>query len=283
MTTIVLALAAAAMYGLSDFIGGVLAKRTSVWAVAVVTQLAATVIVGGAAAVLPGRAAGADWFWGAVAGLGTGAGTAFLYRGLASGRMGVVAPLSAVGAAVLPVIVGLVTGERPEPLTWIGIACAFPAIWLVSTAAGESVTQGGTPRRLGDGVGDGLLAGLGFGVLFVALGQVPDEAGLWPLALAEVVSVVAVILLAVAFGQAWVPRELPAAYAVLVGALAAGANILFLFATQAGLLAVASVLTSLYPAFTVILAATLLRERIHGAQAVGLVLAGVAVGLVAAG
>lgn len=282
MTTVVLALAAAAMYGLSDFIGGVLAKRVSVWAVAVVTQATATVLVGIAAAVLAAEPRGADWAWGVLAGIGTGAGTAFLYRGLAAGRMGVVAPLSAVGAAVLPVLVGVATGERPPLLTWIGIACAFPAIWLVSTAA-DPVDVGGRSRRLGEGVGDGLLAGLGFGLLFVALGQVPDEAGLAPLALAELVSIFAVIGLAVAFRQAWVPRERPAAWAVVVGALAAGANVLFLFATQAGLLAVASVLTSLYPAFTVLLAATILRERIHRAQAVGLVLAGLAVALVAAG
>lgn len=282
MATVLLALASAGMYGLSDFFGGVVSRRASVWAVAVVTQLTALVAIGVAAVVVPASPETADWLWGALAGLGTGTGTAFLYRGLASGRMGVVAPLSAVGAALLPVVVGLATGERPPLLTWVGIACAVPAIWLVSSAA-EPVDVGGRPHRMGEGVLDGLLAGLGFGLMFTALGQVPEEAGLWPLAMTEVTSVPAVIVLATIMGHAWVPREAAAGWGVLVGGLAAGASVLFLLASQSGLLTVAAVLTALYPVFTVLLAATVLRERIHRAQAIGLVLAGVAVALVAGG
>lgn len=280
--TILLALGAAGLYGLSDFVGGLLARRSSVWAVAAVTQISSTILTVLATLFLPGDPSGTDWMWGAVAGVGSGTGTAFLYRGLAAGRMGVVAPLSAVGAALLPVAVGLATGDRPELLTWIGIACAFPAIWLVSTATGP--TDPGEPsRRFGEGVADGLLAGLGFGLMFAALGQVSDGAGLDPLALTQAVSIVAVIGLATILRQSWVPRDPASWRAVVVGGLAAGAAVLFLFAAQTGLLTIASVLTSLYPAFTVLLAATVLRERIHAAQAVGLLLAAVAVSLVAAG
>lgn len=282
MATILLALGAAAAYGLSDFLGGITARRASVWAVAVVTQLAALVIIGVAATVVAGDPQPVDLAWGALAGLGTGAGTAFLYRGLAAGRMGIVAPLSAVGAALLPVAVGLATGERPPLLTWIGIACAIPAIWLVSASADPVEATDGEPARFGEGVVDGLLAGLGFGLMFSALGQVPDSAGLVPLAAAEAISIPAVIGLAAIMGHAWWPRE-PAWWGLAVGALAAVASVLYLFASQSGLLTVAAVLTSLYPVFTIMLAATILRERIGGAQAAGLALAAVAVSLVAAG
>ncbi len=283
----VLGLASAALYGLSDFAGGFLSRRTSVWSVAVVTQITAMVLIGGTALLMPGRPTQGELSWGALAGIGTGIGTAFLYRGLASGRMGVVAPLSAVGAALLPVAVGLLTGERPSPVTWAGIAIAFPAIWLVSTSPDEAdpgrASADGGGRGMADGVVDGLLAGLGFGVMFSALGQVTDAAGLMPLAVAEVFSIVAVIGLATVMRKPWLPRDRDSWGGTLVGALAAGATVLFLFASQAGLLTVASVLSSLYPSFTVLMAATILRERVHRAQGIGLVLAIGAVALVAAG
>ena len=286
MLTIVLALGSALMYGLSDFLGGVLSRRTSVWAVAVVTQVTALVAIGGAARVLGGTPAPEDWMWGAIAGIGTGTGTGFLYRGLAGGRMSVVAPLSAVGAALVPVVVGTVTGERPPPIVWAGIVLALPAIWLIATTTESpsgTADRGATTGRLGAGVVDGVLAGVGFGLMFAALGQVPDEAGFGPLAAAEVTSIPAVIALAVVLRQPWVPRDRDSIWAIGVGALAAGASVLFLLATQAGLLTVASVLASLYPAFTVLLAAVVLGERVHRSQAVGLGLALAAVAMIASG
>ena len=279
---VALALGAAVMYGVGDFIAGLVARRASVWAVAVVVQLFGTILIGVAAAITPGRPLAQDWFWGAISGLGGGIGTVFLYRGLANGRMGVVAPLSAVGAAVLPVLIGLVGGERPSLQAWTGIACALPAIWLVSSAA-DPVVANGRQGRLGVGVEDGLLAGIGFGVLFAALGQVPDTAGLGPPALGQGLSIVTVAAIAAVMRRQWIPRTRSAWPAVLVGFLAGGAAILFLFASQAGLLAIASVITSLYPAVTVLLATVILRERIHRAQAFGLALAAVAVTLVAVG
>ena len=196
--------------------------------------------------------------------------------------MGVVAPLSAVGASVVPVAAGLIAGERPSLVTWAGILCALPAIWLVSTAA-DRAAESEMRGRFGDGVMDGLLAGLGFGVLFAALGQVPDSAGLGPVVAAEAFAILAVIVLAALFRQSWIPRDTSSLPAIAVGALAAGATVLFLLASQAGLLTVAAVLSSLYPAFTVLLAATILREPIRRIQALGLVLATVAVVLVAIG
>ncbi len=285
MLTVVLALGSALMYGLSDFIGGLLSRRSSAWAVAIVTQVTALVAIGVTTMILGGEPTGADLAWGAFAGIGTGSGTAFLYRGLSSGRMGVVAPLSAVGAALLPVAVGVATGERPPVIVWAGIALAFPAIWLITTGGDHAdLTDARTSGSgIPPGTVDGLLAGLGFGLMFSALGQVPDTAGLAPLAAAEGISLPIIIVLAMAFRQSWVPRDRASIGGIVVGGTAAAAAVMFLFATQAGLLTVASVLSSLYPAFTVVLAAIVLHERVHRSQSVGLAMAVAAVAMVAAG
>lgn len=277
--TVLLATLAAVAYGLSDFIGGLISRRVSAWTVAVLGQIAATVCTVGVAVFRPGSPTGADFAWGALAGIGGGLGAGFLYRGLATGRMGVVAPVSAVGAALVPVVVGSATGERPSLLVWVGILVALPGIWLVSSEP-PSHNVGGS---VAEGVVDGVLAGLGFGLLFAAVGQVPAESGIWPLALAQAVAVLAAILMAVALGSPWVPRDRFALWAPLTGVLGATAVVLFLLATQHGLLTVAGVITSLYPAATVVLAVMVLRERIHAAQAAGLALCGVAIALVAAG
>ena len=277
---VLLALGSAVAYGLSDFVGGILARRARVFAVAVVGQSVSTAGTGVAALLFPGEPATPDWIWGGVAGVGSGLGAVFLYRGLASGRMSVVAPLSAVAAALLPVAVGFISGERPTIVTWLGVVCAFPAIWLVARAADPAP---GDERPRHAGVADGLLAGLGFGALFTALGQVDAGAGLGPLALAQATSVVAIMVLAITLRHPWLPRYRAEAAASIAGLLGALATSLFLLSTQSGLLTVAAVLTSLYPAATVLLAALLLHERIRRSQGVGLLLAGTAVALVAAG
>lgn len=281
--TVVLALGSAIAYGLSDFLGGLFSRHSQVWPIAVVVQASGAALVLISGWMFAGDPDAAALIWGALSGVGSGLGTAFLYRGLATGRMSVVAPLSAVGAAVLPVLIGLLTGERPEMLAWIGIGCALPAIWLVSAGEGEEGLTGEPVAKAGTGVLDGILAGMGFGFLFVALGQVPDGAGLVPAGIGMALSVLVVILLAAALRQPWLPRDRHAVSALLVGALAALATVLFQFATQSGLLTIAAVLSSLYPAFTVLLAVLVLRERIHRGQAVGLGLAGAAVTLVALG
>lgn len=272
---VLLSLIAALGYGLSDFVGGVASRRTSAWPVAFVGSVAAFVGAVGMTLLTEGDATRADLAWGGVAGIGSGVGGGFLYRGLAAGRMGVVAPISAVGAALLPVGVGVATGERPDLLVWLGIAAAVPGIWLVSREPGGS-------GDLAAGIADGVLAGLGFGLLFAAMGQVPDDAGLAPLAVAQGVAVVAVLLTATTLRGRWMPYDASQAWGLLAGLLATVAAAAFLLAAQTGLLTVASVVTSLYPAITVALAAAVLRERIHVAQGVGLILCGVAVGLVAA-
>lgn len=271
---VLLALAAAVAYGLSDFVGGIASRRTSAWPVAFVAASSACAGAVVLALVTAGSPTAADLGWGALAGVGTGTGGAFLYRGLAAGRMGVVAPVSAVGAALLPVVVGVATGERPDLLVWLGLVAAVPGIWLVSREPG-----GGD---LAAGIVDGVLAGAGFGLLFAATGQVPEEAGFAPLALAQGVGVVCVAATATLLGGRWRPDHPSQAWGVAAGLLATTAVVAFLRATQTGLLTVASVVTSLYPAVTIALAAVVLRERVHASQGVGLLLCGLAVGLVAA-
>jgi drug/metabolite transporter (DMT)-like permease len=285
--TVVLALVSAVAYGLSDFVGGLVSRRASAWAVAVVGNLSSALSVALVAVFVEGSPTGADYAWAALAGLGSGAGTGFLYRGFSTGRMSVVAPVSAVGAALVPVAAGAIGGERVSTLVWLGVLAAMPGIWLVASVPADDLTriEGATPARRGlaDGLTDGVLAGLSFGLLFAALGQIPASAGLWPLTLTQAVSVPVVILLASLLRATWVPRGRPVRWALLAGPIGAVATGAFLLATQRGYLTVAGVLASLYPATTVLLAALVLRERVHRAQGVGLGLCAVAVALVAAG
>jgi drug/metabolite transporter (DMT)-like permease len=273
---IALALLSALAYGISDFMGGIFAKRSSPWQVAVVGQTSSGVISFLAAVIVSGSPTGTDLMFGTLAGLGGGFGVAFLYRGLATARMGVVAPISAIGTALIPVVVGLVTGDRPSTMALLGVVCAFPAIALISRVVDDNPAHRG-------GVVDGVLAGVGFGLLFTFLGQVGDDAGLYPLALSQVTSVLGVVLTATVLGHAWVPRGRRVWGALVMGPLGATAQGAFLYATHHGLLSIVSVISSLYPASTVLLASILLREKIHGWQGVGLVFAAAAVALVAAG
>ncbi len=277
MTAVVLALLGAISYGVSDFIGGLASRRTSVWPVAILSCLGSLVGAAVLAVLLPGDPTSTQLWWGALAGIGAGAGTAFLYRGLSGGRMGVVAPVSGVGATVIPVLVGFWGGERPSAVVWLGMVVALPGIWFVSREESDAPATGGS------GLLDGLLAGIGFGVLFAALGQVPDGAGYWPLAAAELTAVVTVVVACLVLRGEVLPHAGEQWWGLVSGLLAAAAGLSFLLATHHGLLTVSSVLVSLYPAFTVLLASLVLRERIHRIQAAGLALCGVAIVLVAAG
>lgn len=272
--TVLLALVAAAFYGLSDFLGGVASRRTSVWPVGLLACVGATLGAVAIAAFNDGDPTGTDVAWALFAGTGSGAGTAFLYRGLASGRMGVVAPVSAVGAVLVPLLAGVVGGERPALLGWSGIALALPGIWYVSRE------DTGRPIEGSSGLLDGVVAGIGFGVLFAALGQVPEEAGYWPLVGTQSVSILTLTLAALLLGGDPRPRVRADLWGLVAGLLASLAVLFFLLATSHGLLSIAAVITSLYPAFTVLLAVAVLREHIHRSQALGLALCAAAVTLI---
>jgi drug/metabolite transporter (DMT)-like permease len=276
---VLLALGAAIAYGLSDFVGGVASRRTSAWPIAFTACLGAALGTLVLALVVPGDPSGTDIAWGLLGGVGSGAGTAFLYRGFARGRMGVVAPVSAVGAALLPAVLGVATGERPAAIAWVGILVALPGIWLVSREPTPVDAVTGTA----EGLVDGVLAGLGFGLLFAALGQVPEESGFWPVMGTQVVSLLAVAVSSVALGGDPLPRRRADWSGLTAGFLATLAVVGFMLARQQGLLSIAAVLTSLYPAATVLLATVLLHERLHRPQSVGLALCAASVVCVALG
>jgi drug/metabolite transporter (DMT)-like permease len=205
--------------------------------------------------------------------------------------MAVVAPTSAVGAAVLPVVFGLGGGERPVPVVWTGLVLALPGIWLVSRQAdGAEGAEGeaGSSRAARSSAGraafvDGLLGGVGFGVLFVALGQIPASAGTLPLALNQLTGAVVTVVVATVVRQRWQPTRGASGWGTLSGLLGVSGTLAFVEASHLADLGVVAVLASLYPAVTVLLARALLSERLAAGQRFGLVLCSAAVGLIAAG
>ena len=284
------ALVSAVVYGLSDFAGGVTSRRTSAWGVAVAGAIAAFVVVGLVVAFDPRLPGVSDTLWAALAGIGSGFGGGFLYRGFAAGQIAVVAPVSAVGAAVLPAMVGFAIGERLGVLPTLGVLLALPGIVLVSREPGAAaarreagLAEGRPAPRWASGLLDGLLGGAGFGLLFIALGQVSDEAGFAPLAFAQLVGVVTLVAVAGVVGGDWRPDRTAWLGGAVAGTAAAGANLAYQVSVQQGFLTVSAVLTALYPAVTVVLAAAVLRERIAPSQAAGLAVCGAAVLLVATG
>jgi drug/metabolite transporter (DMT)-like permease len=282
MLAAALALASALTYGLSDFLGGILSKSRSVWSVATASQLTAALATGVVAVLAPGEPSAADFAWGAGAGLGGALGIVFLYRGLSRGRMSVVAPISGTGAALIPVVVGIASGEQPSPLIWVGMVLALPAIYLIpQVGSSRESASGGPPPP--SAAGDGIIAGLGFGVLFALIGQMDEGAGFLPLALMQGVVGAAVALAAIALREQWLPRGPGKLPVYAFGLLGMAASVFFLLATRQGLLTVVSVIASLYPVGTVALATVLLGERLGRLQIVGLAFAAVAVVLISIG
>lgn len=282
MLAVALALVSALSYGLADFVGGILSKTRSVWSVAAASQITSATAMAVVGLLAPGDPGPADFAWGAAAGLGGAVGVVFLYRGLSRGRMGVVAPISGTGAALVPVVVGIASGEEPAALAWVGIALAFPAIYLIPKVAPADELSEGGPATV-SGAGDGLIAGLGFGALFALIAQVDEGSGFLPLALMQLVICATVVVAATTLRQPWVPRGPRVLPVFAFGLLGSTAGVTFLLATREGLLTVVSVIASLYPAATVAMAAIFLGERIGRLQIVGLALAAAAVVLITVG
>ncbi|MDX6358040.1 MAG: hypothetical protein QOH37_1094 [Nocardioidaceae bacterium] len=273
---LVLALTAALAYGASDFVGGTGSRQHSPWTVVLVGQVCGAALMAACGLLLPADPRATDFVWALLAGAGSASGSIFLYRGLSRGRMGLVAPVSAVGAAVLPVLVGVGLGERPTWLAWLGVLVALPGIWLVSR--GYASTAGTSGALV-----DGAAAGAGFGVLFIALGQVSSDAGFMPLATNQLFGAGVTVVVAAALGQEWRPRWGVLAWGGASGALGAAGTLTFLLSTHATDLGVAAVLASLYPAVTVMIASIALGERLAGGQRLGIGICTVAVATLAIG
>lgn len=275
---ILLALSAALAYGAADFIGGAGSRRHSSWQVVLVGQAAGALVMLVAGLMLPGNPATVDFAWALLAGVGSATGSLFLFRGLARGRMGLVAPISAVGAGVLPVLVGVALGERPSWLVWVGVLAALPGIWLVSRE-----TTPDRPARARGALVDGGLAGVGFGVLFIALAQISEGAGLLPLAANQLIGAILTMVAATSLRQSWRPGRGVVGWGSASGVLGASGTLAFMAATGATSLGIAGVLASLYPAVTVLLAAGVLGERIGTGQRTGIGICTLAVAILALG
>ncbi|HEY9472959.1 MAG TPA: EamA family transporter [Mycobacteriales bacterium] len=278
---VLLALLAAVSYGSSDFVAGLMTRRAGPLAVLVVGEVAGLVLLVVALPVLGGAPAVRPLAWGVLAGAGTTVGTLALYRGLGVGRMNVVAPLSGVGAAALPVLAGVAFGERLGVLSTVGVVVAVVAIVTVCSGARSQIAAGERPARLG--VPEGLVAGLGFAVLFVALQRAGTGAGLWPLLAAQLSSLGLLASFGLATGRRLRPETAQLPGVVAAGLLGVSAVLLFVLATGHGLLSIVAVVTSLYPAVTVALAIAVLREPVARIQFAGLVAAGTAIVLIVLG
>jgi len=273
--TVVFGLAAAVAWGAGDFGGGLASRRVPVYGVVLVSQAAGGALCLALALILgESFPTGKDLVVCLAAGLVGGLGITMLYRGLAIGRMGIVAPVTGVLAAVIPVVAGFLTQGVPPPLVLAGIVLAVVAVVLVSRVADES---GGR-----DGLTEALVGGTAIGLFGVAIAQLSPGDLFADLTTIRVVQGALVVLIVIATRAAWRPGGLILPL-VLIGLLDTVGNALYLAAVQTGQLAIASVLSAMYLVATVILAAAVLREPITRDHTVGIALATAAIALISLG
>jgi drug/metabolite transporter (DMT)-like permease len=263
---IVVALCCALVYGVGDWCGGRAARHQASMMVALLGQTVSLLLVGLVVAGMQ-RAVPSlhDWVWAGAGGVLGAIGLVSLYHGLAHGDITVVAPVSAVMGASLPVAVGLLQGERPSALQLLGVVLGVGAIALVSGAVGGH--QHNTSPRI---IGLALLSGTCFGLLYVAFQHTANDSGMWPLFIARLTSVPLLIVMVRGRSIVVRPHRASVLVAVAAGALDMTANALYLIAVRQGMLSVVAVIASLYPASTVVLAFAIDRERVSRWQAVGL-------------
>lgn len=271
-----LALGSAVCYGSADFFGGLTARRASTIATVFWSQFVGLVLLAIVLPFLPAATVSPrDWIWGFAAGFSGGIGVAFLYRALAVGAMAVVAPTTAVIAAIIPVLFAFVMGERLRVLTWAGVGLALVAIALVSRPAkqGGANSQQVHARGLPPGFGLALLSGFTVGIFFLSLARTTTEAGMWPLIAARIASIVLFALIALGKRQTLRMSASTGVTASIGGALDMVANALYMTAARIGPLSIVVTLASLYPASTVLLARWVLHERLSFVQIAGIVCA----------
>ena len=271
-----LALGSAVLYGAADFFGGLTARRANTIATVFVSQSVGLVVLLLFLPFLPSATVSSgDWLWGFAAGVSGGIGVALLYRALVVGAMAVVAPTTAVIAAMIPVLFAFILGERLRLLTWGGVAMALVAIALISRPASQEVrgSEQSKSRSLPPGFGLALLSGVAVGIFFLSLARTTTAAGMWPLVAARIASIVLFGAIALATGRTLLMSRTATATAVTGGALDMAANALFMIAARVGPLSIVVTLASLYPASTVLLARVVLGERLSAIQIGGIVCA----------
>jgi drug/metabolite transporter (DMT)-like permease len=287
MLAVALALVSAVSFGASDYAAGLATRAAGVLQVtflAQVTSLTVALLV--APWVSPFRLSAAAAGWSAAAGVAGIVAAVLLYIGFRHAVFSVASTLSAVGSAALPVLAGLLYGERPPVLAWAGIALAIPAIVAISAGPGDA-DDGQAPHgraangRRSAGVGYGLAAGAGFALFFIGLNRAGSGSGLWPVVVAEAVSLPVLACCALPARQLGLPARGSRSLAAATGATGAAGSIMFFLASHHGLLAVTAVITSLYPGGTILLARIRPGERLSPVRLAGLALAGASVALIA--
>ena len=280
MIGIGLALLSALGFGGSDFVGGVASRRVAALRVVLVSYPVAMVLLGASAAIVGGPISHGAVMWGSLGGISQALGVLWLYTALGAGPVSVVAPLTAMLSAAVPVGIGVMLGERPAATAVIGIVLALVAVVLVSrqTTGEDETSHRFTTKVAWLTIG----SGVAFGLNFVLIHQAPVNSRLWPLLFSRMAATGLVVTAAAVTRNLQVPSGTPLRLALTAALLETCANVAMLLALHASLLSVASVLISLYPVATVILAIIVLRERVTRWQAVGMVLAGVSVAMIAA-
>lgn len=269
-------LGAAASWGTGDFSGGLATKTSSVYGVLLVANIIGLGILATVAFWFDHFVP--DWYpllMGATAGLFSCFGLAALYKGLAGGRMGIVAPLTAVVAAALPVVFGMLLEGTPTGLQITGFIFAFAAIWLLAS-------PGGSQKIEWQALSLPLVAGLSFGLTYIFIDQASEETVVWPLIIARC-SAIAFLTVVLSFSQTATLTPLPKLPVVcLAGVGDTGGTTLYALAAHTGRLDISAVLASMYPAATVTLAWIILKERLSGSQQAGILAALLALALIAA-
>ncbi len=267
------ALSAAVAWGTGDFTSGLATRRIGPFHTLLISFAVGLLGVMTLALVtfekLP---APVDLAWGAAASLLGTTGFVFMLRGFAIGRMSIVAPVSAVLAAAIPVLITAFFEGLPGYIQLLGFALAFVSIWLLSQREQDE----GRPA----GIGLALLAGFGFGLFFVALDQISEGAVFWPLVAGRLAACTVLAGFAIATRRRLIPAAAPWGLLVLAGGLDVGGNFFFLSAVQTGRLDIAAVLVSLYPAVTVLLAMLIVKEKMTRVQAISVAMAIVAIALI---
>ena len=273
LVTVLFGLAASLSWGAGDFSGGLASRRANVFSVVFTAHATGLVLlVALALAWSEPFPSALDLVWGVTAGLAGAVGLVAFYRALAVGRMGINAPITAVLAAAVPVLFSAFFEGLPSLLQIIGFVLALIAVGLISRPEGSA----GRP----EGLGLALLAGLGFGGFLILIGQVSATAIFWPLAAARLTSSLFMLAIILIRHQEMLPKKTVFPIVLLAGTMDVAGNAFFVLAAHSGRLDVSAVLSSLYPAVTVLLASIILRERVTRLQAVGIIIALVAIPLI---
>jgi drug/metabolite transporter (DMT)-like permease len=286
MLAVLLALVAAAGYGGSDYVAGLAARRASVVRVTMLAEATSAALLLCVVPFISSQVPSlTSVLWGIAAGVSGAAGAMALYLGFRHADFSVASSVSAVGTAAFSVLAGVVLGEKPAALSLAGIALALPAIVAVSVPAKKPAADATPParQRHAAGVVLGLAAGAGFGLFFIGLNEAGSNSDLWPIVISQVAALVTVACLAMATHDLRLPPTGARRLSLMTGAISAVGTTAFFLATHHGLLAITAVITSLYPATTILLARALSGERLTALRIIGLGLAAASVALIAAG